>query len=93
MPWLSKGRIEDAARRYGASPPSDVEIFRHQLQLAAFRVALVLSDDLGPLFKLTKGNAPLVGLKPEEADALLPEILPYWGGRDAMALRQRLGLL
>jgi tetratricopeptide (TPR) repeat protein len=93
MPWLSKGRIEDAARRYGASPLHDVEEFRHQLKIAAFRTALVLSDDLGPLFKLTKGNAPMVGLKAEEADALLSEVLPYWGGRDAMALRQRLGLL
>lgn len=93
LPWLSKGRIEEAARRYGASPLGDVEIFARKLQLSAFHAALILCDDVGPLFKLSKGMAPLLGLQAGEADSLLPEILAYWATTESIALRRKIGLV
>jgi hypothetical protein len=93
LPWLAKGRIEDAARRYGASPLADVALFKRQMQLSGFRAALVLCDDVAPLFKLQKGLAPVLGLEPHEAGALIRQILPYWVSTDSIALRRLLGLL
>lgn len=92
LPWLAKGRIEDAARRYGASPLVDVVSFRRQVQLAGFRAALILCDDVAPLFRLQKGLAAVLGLQANEADALVSQLLPYWASADFIALRQRLGL-
>ncbi len=93
MPWLSKGRIEEAARHYGGAPLQDVGELREQLRASAFRAALILADDISPLFDLSKGGSRLVGEPDSRIESLQADLLPYWASVGAMSLRRQLGMI
>ena len=91
LPWLSKGRIEDAARKYAAAPIVEVGRFQRLLQLSGFRAGMILADDVAPIARLSQGAARLVGEREEDVTQVMGDLLPYWASSDAVALRQRLG--
>lgn len=93
LPWLSKGRIEDAVKRFAVAPDLDVGRFRSQLQISAWRAGLIVADDLSALAHLTEGGSALAGLAPDSVEPLLSDLLPYWASKKAVDLRRALGIL
>ncbi len=93
LPWLSKGRIEDAARRYAASAETDVAAFRRSLVESSYRVALVFSDDLGMVEKLLAGRGEVLGLTEHQAIHLAKQLLSFWSSPRAFEMRRGIGLM
>lgn len=93
LPWLSKGRFEDAARRYAAAPVVDVAQFRRQMQLSALRAALVLCDDVEPVVLLERGGAALLGVSPEGVHDLIGDLFAFWASPSSVNVRRQIGML
>lgn len=93
LPWLSRGRIEDAARRYVAAGNIDVAHFRKNLRDASDRIALVFSDDLGMVERMLSGQAEILGINEQQAEELGQRLLGFWSSSEAFALRRALGLM
>ena len=93
LSWLSKGRFEEAAKRYASSPLDAPARALGELSRALLRTALVLSDDLRPLAHLREG-APkfLDGISGQEAE-ITRELLIFWVSPRAMAIRRKTGLV
>lgn len=92
LPWLSRGRIEDAARRYVAASDIDVAALRNNLSQASYRIALVFSDDLGMIEKMLSGDAEILGISEHQTEQLGQQLLGFWSSPDAFALRRAMGL-
>jgi hypothetical protein len=93
LPWLSKGRFEDAARRYAAAPVVDTGEFRRQMQISSLRAALVLCDDLEPAVHLEKSGAALLGIESERVRELTADLFAFWASGGAMNIRRQIGML
>lgn len=93
LPWLSKGKIEDAARRYSGAPVNDVERFAEVLKGSARRAAMLLADDIRPVIQLRQGQGGLIGISNEEAPAVIGDLLPFWASSEAVAIRRAIGAL
>jgi len=93
LPWLSKGRIEDAAKKYAAAPLADVPRFNSVLRSSAWRAAMILADDIGPIGRLPHGLAKMVGERGDEVELLVADLLPYWASTDAVRLRREIGFI
>jgi tetratricopeptide (TPR) repeat protein len=93
LPWLSKGRFEDAARRYAAAPLADVTEFRRQVQISSLRAALVLCDDVDPVRLLEKSGAELLGYDASRVPALIADLLAFWASPTSVNLRRQVGML
>lgn len=93
LPWLAKGRIEDAARRYAAAPIADLPGFVAALKASARRAAMLLADDVRPVVQLQKGQGGLIGISSEEAPAVIADLLPFWASTEAVAIRRGVGSL
>lgn len=93
VPWLSKGRFEDAVRRSVADQPADLGATFRALNRGALRLALVLSDDLGCLGLLKAKGPRLFGIEAQSLGATLEDLLRFWISPDAMAIRRQVGLL
>jgi hypothetical protein len=92
IPWLSKGRFEEVARRYLADPPANLSALLGEVDRAALRVALVLCDDLGCLQLIRKRGPALLGLDAAELAPTIDDLLKFWISSNAMAIRRQLGL-
>lgn len=93
VPWLSKGRFEDAVRRSAADQPADLGATFRALNRGALRLALVVSDDLGCLGLLKAKGPRLFGIEAQSLGATLEDLLKFWISPDAMAIRRQIGLL
>lgn len=93
LPWLTKGRFEDAARRYVAAPVVDLTTFERQMRASAFRVATIVADDISPLIKLEKGTAFSLGVPADEVKSLIANLFLFWASEDAMEIRRQIGLV
>lgn len=91
LPWLSRGRIEDAARRFAATS-TDVARLKRTLTEGSYRVALVFCDDLGMVERMLKGPVEHLGLSEHQAQHLAKHLLAYWLSPAAMSLRRAIGL-
>ncbi len=96
LPWLAKGRFEDAARRYAAGPAEGVREGMARMRQAGFRTALIVSDDIGVLRLLSGHGANqgrlLLGVSEEEASRIHEDLLAFWISPEAMAMRRDLGM-
>jgi len=92
VPWLSKGRFEDAVRRSVADQPADLGGTFRALNRGALRLALVLSDDLGCLGLLKAKGPRLFGIEAQSLGATLEDLLRFWISPDALVIRRQLGL-
>jgi hypothetical protein len=92
VPWLSKGRFEEAARRYVADIPSNLPAILAEVQYAALRIALVLSDDLSCLGLIKERGTALLGLEAAEVIPTIEDLLRFWVSPNAMAIRRQVGL-
>lgn len=92
LPWLSRGRIEDAARKYAASAV-DVARLRHTLSEASYRFAAVFCDDLAMVEKMLRGPVEPLGLTQHQAQHLAKHLLSFWISPTALTLRKLLGLM
>ncbi len=93
LPWLSKGRFEDAARRYAAAPVVDTAELRRQVRTAALRAAVVLADDIEPVARLEKGGAQLLGIEASFTKPLLSDLLGFWASAGSVEIRRQIGML
>lgn len=87
LPWLSKGKIEEAARHYLAEPVADPKLLKRQAEAAAFRIALVFADDLVPVANMREGQGLLVGVEEERVEAIWADLLPFWARDEPQAMR------
>lgn len=92
LPWLAKGRFEDAARSYAARPLPQPAVTLSELERAAFRSALILADDLSGVSLLTR-QPRLFGLDEQAARPLVADLLAFWVSAPAMSMRREMGLL
>jgi predicted Zn-dependent protease len=92
LPWLAKGRFEDAARTYAARPLANPALSLFDLERASFRSALVLADDLGGLSLLAR-HGRLFGLDDAAARWLVTDLLGFWVSAPAMSMRREMALL
>lgn len=94
LPWLAKGRFEEAVRRYAEAPAEGPAVVRAaEVYRACFRLALVLSDDLDCVSLLESSGAELFGLDPADVSPLVQDLITTWVSPRAMALRRTLGML
>jgi hypothetical protein len=93
LPWLSKGRFEEAARRAVADVPSDLASLFRQLDRGALRLAMVIADDLSCLALLRQNSESLLGIPAGEVGAVLEDLLKFWVSPDAMTMRRQVGLI
>ncbi|MBN1609416.1 MAG: tetratricopeptide repeat protein [Polyangiaceae bacterium] len=93
IPWLSKGRFEDAARGYGMDRPESISTILRELDRAALRIALVLSDDLSCLALVKERGTPLLGLSRADLSATVEDLLTFWISPGAMAIRRQIGTM
>jgi tetratricopeptide (TPR) repeat protein len=93
LPWLSKGRFEDAAKRYAAAPVVRLSKFRRQVQTSAFRAAIIVADDVTPLARLEQGAWQLAAVERSEVEKLIADLLSFWASSTSMDLRKQIGLL
>lgn len=93
LPWLSKGRFEEAARRYAVAPVVETAEFRRQMQISALRAAMILCDDVEPVARLEKGGASLVGFDPERSHALIADLFAFWASAGSVNIRRQIGML
>lgn len=93
LPWLSKGRFEDAARRYATAPVEDVSEFRRQVQVSSLRAALVLCDDVEPVRLLEKNGAQLLGFEVERVPEMIADLLAFWASPTSVNIRRQVGML
>jgi tetratricopeptide (TPR) repeat protein len=93
IPWLSKGRFEEAARGYALAHPESVSTILRELDRAALRVALVLSDDLSCLALVEERGTALLGLPPADVSATVEDLLLFWISPGAMAIRRQIGMI
>ncbi|HSC88500.1 MAG TPA: hypothetical protein VLC09_14555 [Polyangiaceae bacterium] len=93
LPWLAKGRFEEAARRFVQSRPVDGAALGLALRRAALRTALVVADDVSPLLLLQRTRGAVVGLTPEESKAAQLDLLQWWVSEPSIEARKRAGLL
>jgi hypothetical protein len=96
LPWLAKGRFEDAARRYATLPSAalgdGLAEGTEALRNAAYRIALVVCDDVAALDFLRGAGRATLGLSEQEAQVIYKDLLAFWVSEEAMGLRRRLGL-
>jgi tetratricopeptide (TPR) repeat protein len=92
VPWLSKGRFEEAARGYAMARPESISTLLRELDRAALRLALVLSDDLSCLTLVKERGASLLGLSPADVSATVEDLLLFWVSPGAMAIRRQIGM-
>lgn len=93
VPWLSKGRFEEAARRAVADLPSDLGVLLGELDRGCLRLAMVLADDLSCLTLLQQHSESLLGIAPGNVGAILEDLLKFWVSPDAMSIRRQVGLI
>jgi hypothetical protein len=93
LPWLSKGRIDDAARRYASVPAIDVKGFVDTLRQSALRASMILADDLRPVIQLGQGQGGLIGFSKAEAEATMSDLMGYWASAEAVKVRRAIGAL
>jgi hypothetical protein len=93
LPWLSRGRIEEAARRYASTPDVDISRFRLILTHSAYRVALIFSDDLGMLEKMRAGRAEILGLSEHQGQHMAKQLLSFWSSPQAQQMRRAMGII
>jgi len=92
LPWLAKGRFEDAARAYAAHPLANAGQVLADLERASFRSALVLADDLGGVSLLAR-HGRLFGLDEASARAVVADLLAFWVSASAMSMRREMALI
>jgi len=92
VPWLSKGRFEDAVRRAVTEQPNDIGAVFRALNRGALRLAMVLSDDLGCLGLLKAGGPRLFGIEAQSLGTTLEDLLKFWISPEAMVIRRQVGL-
>lgn len=93
LPWLSKGRFEDAARRYVSAPVVDLTAFQREMRMSAYRASMIVADDVAPLVKLEKGANELLGIPREEVTPLIADLFLFWASEAAMDVRRQVGLV
>ncbi len=93
MPWLSRGRIEGAARLYANDPVGDISALRREIRDAGWRAGMILADDVAPIRDLANGKAALVGERNEDLPTLVGGLFKYWASQESIALRRFVGLL
>jgi hypothetical protein len=93
LPWLSKGRFEEAVRRHVAEPTTDVAAVLGALNRATLRLAVVLTDDLSWLAFLRERGSSMLGLEPAEIEHTIHDLLLFWVSPGAMLIRRQAGLL
>lgn len=93
LPWLSRGRIEDAARRYASTPPVDTGRMVRALEESSFRAALLLSDDLSFAQLLRAGKGDVFGLEPAAAERIGTRLFGFWASQTALKIRRETGML
>ncbi len=93
LPWLSKGRFEDAARRYAAAPVVDAAAFRRQVRTSALRAATIICDDVEPIARLEKGGALLLGIEEAQVPPLVADLFGFWASAGSVSIRRELGML
>jgi hypothetical protein len=93
LPWLSKGRFEEAARRYAMEPVIDLPRLFSALNQGSLRVAMVASDDLSCLKLLREHGSALLGLPSQYIGATVDDLLKFWLSPEAMTIRRQLGLI
>jgi hypothetical protein len=93
LPWLSKGRFEEAARRAMADLPSDLPRLFQELDRGCLRLAMVLSDDLSCLALLQRQAPALMGIDAGSVPAMVEDLLRFWVSPDAMSIRRQVGLV
>jgi len=92
LPWLAKGRFEDAARGYAQRPLQQAALALADLERASFRSALILADDLSGVSLLAR-QGRLFGLDDKAARAIVADLLAFWVSAPAMSMRREMGLL
>jgi hypothetical protein len=93
VPWLSKGRFEDASRRAFADQPSDLGQLFQTLDRGCLRLAMVVADDLSCLVLLRQHSEALLGIAAGEVGSILEDLLQFWVSPDAMSIRRQVGLI
>jgi tetratricopeptide (TPR) repeat protein len=95
--WLSRGRLEDAARAYLGSGAVDAADFGLRARLSAARAALLVADDVVSCVQiLRRTEGDLSGAKPprsEVAVRTLRDMLFFWVSDPAMQARRDVGML
>ena len=92
IPWLSKGRFEDAARSYAGELPDRLSDLLRELDRAALRLAMVLSDDLSCLGLIRQRGPALLGLEQGQLATIIDDLLLFWISPAAMTIRRQVGL-
>lgn len=92
VPWLSKGRFEELARRYVAEEPRELMALLQEVERASLRIALVLSDDLSCLGLVKQRGESLLGLGPADVSPAIHDLLRFWISPNAMTIRRQVGL-
>ncbi len=92
LPWLSKGRFEEAARRAVADLPTEMSSLLAELDRASLRLAMIVSDDLSCLHLVKEHGASLLGLDRQSIAATLEDLLRFWVSEQAMTIRRQIGL-
>jgi len=92
LPWLAKGRFEEAARAYAARPLAHPQSALGELERASFRSALILADDLSGLSVLAR-QSRVFGLSEAAGRAVVADLLGFWVSAPALSMRREMGLL
>lgn len=92
IPWLSKGRFEENARRYFAEQPPDIALALEEIDRAALRIALLASDDLSCLQLVQERGPALFGLERAELKWTMEDLLSFWVSPAAMGIRRMFGI-
>jgi tetratricopeptide (TPR) repeat protein len=97
MPWLGRGAIDDAARRYAGSPSIDFKDWVLRARLSAARAALLVSDDLPSAVLVTRQTegdlSGAEGAALGTGTRLTRDLMSFWLSEGALAVRRRLGVL
>lgn len=97
VPWLSKGRVEDAARAFIAAGPVDAADFSLRVRLSAARAALLVADDVVScvqILRRTEGDlSGLEAIHTEAAVRTIRDMVLFWASEPAMQVRREVGLM
>ncbi|HEV8551674.1 MAG TPA: tetratricopeptide repeat protein, partial [Polyangiaceae bacterium] len=97
LPWLGRGAIEEAARRYANSPSVEFKDWVLRTRMGAARAALLVADDLPTavsVIRRTEGDlSGAKGAALAQGTRLANDLMAFWLSDAALAVRRRLGVL